>query len=289
MLKELFLYQEIVPHYFAVWGYGISSQMVIDALRDIDADDEILVHINGPGGDATESFAIYNALAMHSAKVTTRIESLAASGHGIISQAGDVRQIMDLADFMMHSAWGCACGGPEEMEASVDRLRRANRKQSKVFAKRGNRDDYSELLKGETWMDATEMVAEGLADEVIDEFEFDGDDEMMVAIDRERYNKIWTKAPSRVWSRAVQPEQMFKSGKSASYLSKGMGISELGDSPGHLSPPENRVTGKVAKPPRNNPKSKAENAGVDPEVNELREAVENSELNELREEACRGL
>lgn len=207
-MKHIYLYQEIVEDFWARWGYGISSAMVVEALQDVNGDDDLLVHINGPGGDAVESFAIYSALAMHPAHVTTRIESLAASGHGIISQAGDVRQILELADFMMHSAWGGAVGEPVDLRKAADRLERVNEKQSKVFAKRGDLDDYTELLAAETWYTGQELVDVGLADEMLDPMEF-SDIDVSVAMDRRRFEKMWKKAPDRVYDRAVSPMAVF--------------------------------------------------------------------------------
>ena len=87
-MKTIYIYSEIVDDFWARWGFGISAKMVIDVLAGIKDDAELLVRINSPGGFASESFAIYNALGMRSGVTNTQNDGLAASAAGLIFQIG---------------------------------------------------------------------------------------------------------------------------------------------------------------------------------------------------------
>ena len=68
---EIFIYDEI--------GYwGDSAKSFADSLQKIDSD-ELVLHLNSPGGDIFDGLAIYQALKSHRATVTVKIDGLAAS------------------------------------------------------------------------------------------------------------------------------------------------------------------------------------------------------------------
>lgn len=167
-VAEIRIYDEIS------W-WGISADDFASELDEITAP-EILVMINSPGGDVFDGIAIYNALRAHPAKVTTRVDGIAASIASVIVQAGDHRIMLSGAQTMIHKAWGLAIGNSEDMRAYADLLDRQDDNIAAIYAARGSEDKahYAALMADETWMNDEETVAAGLADEVIDPSKDDG-------------------------------------------------------------------------------------------------------------------
>jgi ATP-dependent protease ClpP protease subunit len=136
----------------------------LDTLTDVD---EIEVQINSPGGDAFEGIAIYNALRLHPAKVTTRVDGLAASAASIVAQAGDHRIMLVNTEMMIHEAWLFTIGPKGTHAKSVDILTRLDTQIADLYESHANQDGFAELMEDETWFTPAEAIAAGLADEEV--------------------------------------------------------------------------------------------------------------------------
>lgn len=147
------------------WPF-IEAQDVVNELDDIDAD-EIEVQINSPGGDAFDGIAIYNALRLHDATVTTRVDGLAASAASIIAQAGDHRVMLAGTELMIHEAWLLTIGPKGTHAKSVDILTRLDTQLAALYESRAGQDGFAELMEDETWFTPQEAIEAGLADEEI--------------------------------------------------------------------------------------------------------------------------
>lgn len=156
--------------YIDSWGgaWGISAQEFAEQISAITAP-KILVAINSPGGDVFDGIAIYNALRLHSAHITTRVDGLAASIASVIAQAGDHRQVVTGGQVMIHKAWGIVLGNADEMRSYADVLERQDANLAGIYAERtgGDTARFAELMAAETWMTAGEALDEGLVDEII--------------------------------------------------------------------------------------------------------------------------
>jgi ATP-dependent protease ClpP protease subunit len=162
-VAEIRIYDEI--H----WLWGISAEDFARELDGITAP-EILVMINSPGGDVFDGIAIYNALRAHPAKVTTRVDGVAASIASVIAQAGDQRVMLTGSQMMIHEAWGITIGTSTDMRAYADLLDRQNENIAGIYARRASKEQsyFLELMKDDKWFNDQETVDEGLADEVVD-------------------------------------------------------------------------------------------------------------------------
>lgn len=147
------------------WPF-IEAQDVAAALDGIDAD-EIEVQINSPGGDAIEGIAIYNALRSHPAKITTRVDALAASVASIVAQAGDERVMLTGSQMMIHDAWGLAIGNAEVMRETSDVLDKISGTLAGIYEDRSGQDGMRDLMQAETWFTHDEAVEAGLADSAV--------------------------------------------------------------------------------------------------------------------------
>jgi ATP-dependent Clp endopeptidase proteolytic subunit ClpP len=156
--------------YDEVGFFGVSEDQFARDLAAIDAD-EITVQISSPGGDAFGGVAIYNTLRAHPARITTRVDGIAASIASVIAQAGDHRVMLGGAQMMIHEAWGLAIGNAAEMREMADLLERQNKNIAAIYAARsgGDADEFAaRMAEGDTWLTAQEAVEMGLADEVVD-------------------------------------------------------------------------------------------------------------------------
>lgn len=156
----LYLYDEI-------GFYGITANDLIAELASLDVR-RLDVHVSSGGGEIFEGIAIMTALQSHSAYVTIYIDSLAASIASVIAQAGDKRIIAPAAEMMVHNASTVAVGDAEELRQVADVLDRQSAKIASIYADRagGRRDTWRNRMNAETWFNAEEAVAAGLADEI---------------------------------------------------------------------------------------------------------------------------
>lgn len=148
------------------WPF-IEAAHVADQLDQVTTPN-ITVAINSPGGDVFDAVAIYNLLRQKDAKVTTRVDGIAASAASIIAQAGDRRVMVSGSQMMIHKAWTIAVGDSDEMAKVAEILAKQDSIIAGIYADRseGEKDTFTDLMAEESWFDADETVAHGLADEV---------------------------------------------------------------------------------------------------------------------------
>lgn len=146
-------------------GDGITVKRIQGALRAIGQQD-VVVHVNSPGGNFFEGLAIYNALREHPAKVTIKILGLAASAASVIAMAGDEIQIARAGFIMIHNTWVMAAGDRHALREVADWLEPFDQVSSDIFAARTGMDlkDVAKLHDRETWIGGTDAVDQGFAD-----------------------------------------------------------------------------------------------------------------------------
>lgn len=165
---ELFLYSEISDSTW--WGDEVTPaqfQKDLAALGDISSLD---VYINSPGGDIFAGFSIYNILQRHKATKTVHVDGLAASAASVVAMAGDTIKMPENATIMIHNAWTFASGGADDLRKTADELERINGQIADIYAARTGKDkaDITAMMDAETWMGGTDAVANGFADELIE-------------------------------------------------------------------------------------------------------------------------
>lgn len=161
--------EAVVRIYDEIWFLGVNALDLAADLDEITAPN-IRVEINSPGGDVWDGVAIYNALRAHPAKVTTRVDGIAASIASVIAQAGDHRVMLGGSQMMIHNAWGLTVGDHGDHEDMASMLMHQDDVIAGIYAQRsgGAKDDFKALMDAETWLTAEAAVELGLADEVID-------------------------------------------------------------------------------------------------------------------------
>lgn len=159
---ELLIYDEIDS-----W-FGVAPEQLVKDLATVDADREIVVRINSPGGYVYDGITILNALRAHKGRVTVIVDGLAASAASFIAMAGDEIVMNRNAEMMVHNGRGFVSGGFEDMRKMADNLERANRNIASIYSERagGTIEDWLAVMDDETWFTAAEAVEAGLADRV---------------------------------------------------------------------------------------------------------------------------
>lgn len=110
-MKELhlYLYGEIAPDAFDPQNFGgpkiYGTNWLVSQMNSSPDAEEVIIHINSPGGDVAEGFALHDILASSGKKVTTIVEGRAASIATVVALAGSVRKITQHSTFFIHNPW----------------------------------------------------------------------------------------------------------------------------------------------------------------------------------------
>jgi ATP-dependent Clp endopeptidase proteolytic subunit ClpP len=157
---EVFVYDEI--------GYfGVAASDFVAALKSLGAQ-PIDMHINSPGGDVWDGMAIYNAVQQHPAAVTCYVDGLAASAASFIACAGDRLVMAKSATMMIHDALTITIGNAADLRAEADLLDKISDQIAGIYADKSGRPaaDMRTAMQAETWFNADEAVAAGIADSI---------------------------------------------------------------------------------------------------------------------------
>ena len=159
----------IINLYDEIGFFGVSAGDIVAELDKIKAPN-ILLRINSPGGDVFDGIAIHNDLLDHPAKVTVRVQGIAASAASIVAMAGDTIEMEPSSFMMIHNAWSITIGDKAAMGKMKEILAKIDETLAGVYAERSgiNRDDLASMMDDETWMTAEQAVQLGFADDDLD-------------------------------------------------------------------------------------------------------------------------
>lgn len=94
---------------------------LVQQIRYASADQQIILHLNGPGGDMYSCMAIINAMQASEADIVTIIDGEACSSHGMIWLAGDIKMIASRhVILMLHTASTGMFGKLPEIRGSIE-------------------------------------------------------------------------------------------------------------------------------------------------------------------------
>jgi len=147
--------------------FGVDADDFVRDVAGLDVD-QLVVHLNSPGGDAFEGVAIANVLRAHRAHVVVRVDGMAASAASVVAMAGDEVVMGIGSQLMVHDPWIYAGGNAADLEAVVRRLHSSGDSLAGTYAAKagGTPAEWREVMKAETWYTPEEAVAAGLANRV---------------------------------------------------------------------------------------------------------------------------
>ena len=165
---ELILYGSIGSDEY--WD-DISDKAFKQDIENLGDVENIILHINSPGGSVFSAVAIANTLKNHKAKITANIDGLAASAATIITSACDIVKMPKNALFMVHNPITFAYGNNQDMQKTLEMLNKVKNSIIETYLNKAKTDKetLSELMDNETWMNAEEAKEYGFIDEILDE------------------------------------------------------------------------------------------------------------------------
>lgn len=159
----------------------IASQMLF--LESVDADKDISLYINSPGGQVTAGLAIYDTMQFIKCDVRTIVMGQAASMGSFLAQAGAAgkRLVLPESRTMIHrvSSGTPATRGSvhvqelefEDAVRSMAESKRLNQRLTELYVRHNSKgktyDELFETMRFDTFLSAEEAVEYGLADRVV--------------------------------------------------------------------------------------------------------------------------
>ncbi len=156
---EIFVYGEIREN---------QDVELIDALSQFRGK-PVVLRINSPGGLVDTALSMFYALKRHSGKVTTIVDSLAASAGSLIALGGSVRLTEPSARWMIHcSTISNISGNARDLTYAVELLREYDETMAEIYRehlKPGT--DVMALMERETYFNARRAVEVGLSTGIV--------------------------------------------------------------------------------------------------------------------------
>lgn len=148
---------------------GFTSSDVVIALAAVDDDADLDVHLNSPGGIATEGAAIHALLSARSGTTNIIVEGIAASAASLVAMAGDTVTMSLGAVMMIHDPSTVTWGTAADHEKSVEGLEALATAYARVYAAKSGKsaEDCRAIMREERWFTPEQAVEDGFADEVV--------------------------------------------------------------------------------------------------------------------------
>jgi len=133
-----------------------------------DTSEPVRISIHSEGGSVFEGFAIYDVLAKYQGPKTVAVESTAFSIASFIAMAADEVEMSPNAYFMLHNPRINMEGDDEELGKTAGMITSLKNNMVEAYASRTGKttEEIQTILKAETYFNAAEAVAFGLADRI---------------------------------------------------------------------------------------------------------------------------
>jgi len=158
-------------------GMGITdeiSNLIIAQLLFLQAEDaekDVSMYINSPGGSVTAGMAIYDTIQFLQCDVATYCVGQAASMGALLLAAGarGKRYALPNARIMIHQPWGGAQGQAADISIQAQEILRLRDRVNDILAHHTGRpvDDVARDTDRDKFMSAEEAREYGLVDEVV--------------------------------------------------------------------------------------------------------------------------
>ncbi|KAA9232827.1 MULTISPECIES: head maturation protease, ClpP-related [Aerococcus] len=160
--NTLYLYGDVGGGF---WTEGFTLQTVKEAAEGIDSD-EVTIHIDSYGGNATEGVAIRNYLQDNFSTIHTVIDGIAASAASVIALSGDLTMPSG-STLMIHNPMTIAMGGVPEFEKAIGALQSLTKSYQDIYMQHfnGTTEELTDLMNNETWLTVEDAETYGFANQ----------------------------------------------------------------------------------------------------------------------------
>ena len=155
------------------WWDGLDAMSVVAELERINPTGDLHVRIHSEGGSYLEGLAIYNALKQSPRRVVVTIDGMALSMATFIALAGDEVRMPRNAWQFFHFAGAPVNGNHEDLRSAADQLEAFSQQAAELYAENSDFsvDEWLNLMRGNTWMNAQQCLDAGLIDTITDPLE----------------------------------------------------------------------------------------------------------------------
>jgi len=147
----------------------ITAQLLF--LQSTDANKEVMLYINSPGGSVTAGLGIYDTMQYISPQVATICTGLAASMGAVLLAGGATgkRSALPHARVMIHQPSGGMQGPSRDMEISLKLILSLKKELYEILASHSGKkvEDIEADADRDYWMTANEAKSYGLIDDVL--------------------------------------------------------------------------------------------------------------------------
>ncbi|MBQ3693786.1 MAG: Clp protease ClpP [Synergistaceae bacterium] len=164
---EILLYDQIADFDISEWGF-ISAKGLINQIKALGKVENITLRINSVGGDVWQAQSMYSYLRSHAAKITVRVDGIAASAASLVAMAGDKIIMPSNSLMMIHNPSGGVYGEAEDLRDTAEILDKIRDTLANVYVSRTGleREKIISMMDSETWMTADEAHDLKFCDEV---------------------------------------------------------------------------------------------------------------------------
>jgi len=140
-------------------------------LESEDPEKEIFLYINSPGGSVNSGLAIIDAMDFVKPDIITVAMGCVASMGSLIASSGTrgKRKILPHCTHMIHQVSSGTRGTAMDMEIAMKETLRLNKVLTEIYVRNTGKpfDQLKQDMSRDFYMDASESIAYGLADEVV--------------------------------------------------------------------------------------------------------------------------
>lgn len=147
----------------------IQAQLLF--LQSLDAEKDIQLYVNSPGGSVYAGLGIYDTMQYISPDVATICTGIALSMGSVLLCAGAAgkRSALKHSRVMIHQTSGGTQGTAMDMEISIKEVLKIQKELYQIIAKHSGQEyeKINELAGRDYWMNAEEALAFGMIDEIL--------------------------------------------------------------------------------------------------------------------------
>lgn len=147
----------------------IQAQLLF--LQSVDADKDIQLYLNSPGGSVTAGLGIYDTMQLVSCDVATICTGMAASMGAVLLTAGAAgkRSALPHSRVMIHQPLGGVQGQASDIEITAREIAKTKRELYEILSSHSGKSiaDIERDADRDYWLTAAEAVEYGLIDQII--------------------------------------------------------------------------------------------------------------------------
>ena len=137
-----------------IYDLAVLRQQIENAAEDV------VLHIDSPGGDAFEGLDTAHCIANAKYKVTARVGFLAASAAAIIALACDAVEIEKNSLLMLHNCWTISIGSKTQLRSDADGMEAIDKVMHNIIDEHCDDDSiFDAIEKGDVYLTGDEAAA----------------------------------------------------------------------------------------------------------------------------------